>query len=194
MPQIEAWLGGGDLRSDGASNQVAEFVIAQPDLIPDLIATLASDDPVVRGRAADAIEKAARVVPASFAAHFPALAKALDADPVPMVRWHLSMVLGHLSMVERLVDQIEGLLLRRLSDESVFGVSWAIASLCLVAFQYPEKASNIVKALAPLRNSRSTALRTRATKALAALSAAEGKLPAGWVKSEHIAEVLRKLD
>ena len=31
MTQMEDWLAGGDLRSDGASSEVADFVRAQPD-------------------------------------------------------------------------------------------------------------------------------------------------------------------
>jgi hypothetical protein len=57
MNQVENWLSGSDLRLDGPSNEVARVIIDNPELLPDLVACLDAEDAVVRGRAADVIEK-----------------------------------------------------------------------------------------------------------------------------------------
>jgi hypothetical protein len=186
MNQVENWLAGGDLRSDGASNEVAQVIIHHPGLLPDLVAGLDATDPVVRGRAADALEKVGRILPDSVVQHIQRIVTALSEDEVAMVRWHLAMALGHLAMYADQADRIETALLARLKDESVFVVSWSMASLCILALQYPAKLPGIVSAIAPFEKSSSAALRTRARKAMAALTGKRSSLPPGWVKSEHL--------
>lgn len=186
MAQMENWLSGGDLRSDGASDEVTRVIIQNPVLLPDLVACLDAEDAVVRGRAADAIEKVGRVLPDAVLPHLDRIVTALAEDEVPMVRWHLAMVLGHLVMYEDQADLIETALLERLDDESVFVVSWAIVSLCILAFQYPDRLPEITSAIVPFERSSSAALRSRARKAMAALTEPRTSLPPGWVKSEHL--------
>lgn len=53
----------GDLRSDGFANEVVRIVSENLELRPALMEALASGDPVVRGHAADALEKLARQHP-----------------------------------------------------------------------------------------------------------------------------------
>jgi HEAT repeat protein len=179
-------LAGGDLRSDGASNEVARTIIDNPEMLPDLVACLDVKDAVVRGRAADALEKIGRILPDAVAPFLDRIVTALGDDEVPMVRWHLAMALGHLVMVADQADRIEAALLARLKDDSVFVVSWAMASLCILAFRYPAKLPGIARAIAPFERSSSAALRTRARKAMAALTGKRSSLPPGWVKSEHL--------
>jgi hypothetical protein len=186
MSQIEGWLSGGDLRSDGASNEVAQVIIHHPELFPDLVASLDAADPVVRGRAADVLEKVGRTLPDAVVPHIQRIITALSEDEVPMVRWHLAMALGHLTMYADQADRNEAALLARLKDESVFVVSWAMASLCILAYQCPAKLPGIVNAILPFEKSQSAALRTRARKAMAALTGSLSGLPPGWVKSEHL--------
>jgi HEAT repeat protein len=186
MNQVDNWLSGGDLRSDGLSNEVTRVIIDNPGLLPNLVACLDAPDAVVRGRAADVIEKVGRALPEALVPHFDRLVTALSEDKVPMVRWHLAMALGHLVMYPEKVDAIEMALLDRLEDKSVFVVSWAIASLCILAFQYPARLPAIASTIAPFENSRSVALRARARKAMAALTKPGASLPPGWVKSEHL--------
>jgi hypothetical protein len=186
MTQIENWLSGGDLRSDGASNEVAQTIIANPEMLPDLVACLDAEDGVVRGRAADAIEKVGRILPDALVTYLDRIVVASGEDEVPMVRWHLAMALGHLAMYAEKADIIQTALVEGLEDESVFVVSWAITSLCILAFRDPARLPGIVSAIAPFERSSSAALRARARKAMAALTGRQPSLPPGWVKSEHL--------
>jgi HEAT repeat protein len=184
--QMEDWLAGGDLRSDGASNEVADLVRDRLDLLPDLLQALRSSDPVVRGRAADALEKVARVRQEAIVPHVKELIETGLHDDVPMVRWHIAMLLGHLSGIPSLRPQLLTPLLDLLQDESVFVASWAITSLCLIAYLDPGTTSEIVPAIGRLQHSPSVALRTRARKALAALTDPRATIPPNWIKSESV--------
>lgn len=190
MTQMEGWLAGGDLRSDGASNEVADLVCGQLDLLPELLASLESSDPVVRGRAADALEKVGRQEPDAIVPHVDRLIDTCLEDSVPMVRWHVAMLLGHLAIEAHLRPKIRAALLGLLDDESVFVASWAITSLCLVAFLDPGTTNGTVQAIGRLQGSASGALRTRARKALAALTDPGAELPQDWIKSERVRQMI----
>lgn len=56
-------LRGGDLRSDGRSNEVADAVIRKPHLIDKLVERLDADEDVVRARTAHALERISRTNP-----------------------------------------------------------------------------------------------------------------------------------
>jgi hypothetical protein len=57
MVDVLSKLGGGDRRSIGKVDDVVSAVRKKPDLFKDLVTRLFEEDPVVRMRAADAIEK-----------------------------------------------------------------------------------------------------------------------------------------
>src|SRR5271155_4223187 len=63
---IQKQLEGGDRRSIGRSDEVARLVSKNLALLPQLVAGLWSEHPVVRMRAADALEQVTRAHPASL--------------------------------------------------------------------------------------------------------------------------------
>jgi HEAT repeat protein len=186
MTQILKWLAGGDLRSDGSSNQVADFVLANLDLFDELIGGLRVEDDLIRGRTADALEKIGRAHPERFLPYLPELIRLTRSDPVPMVRFHLAMILGHLSMFDERKSEITDALLDLIQDKSVFTKSWAIVSLCIVGRQYPEKSEEILNRLAQLKNDRSVAIRAKIRYAIPLLTNSNQAFPVGWIKSDHL--------
>ena len=191
MNQILNWLGGGDLTSDGDATQVADLVIENPFLLDDLMEGLHSEDEVVRGRAADAVEKVSRHQPENVAEHLPQILQFAENDPVPMVRWHLAMVLGHISMIDGIVEEITATLLRLLAEKSVFTQSWAIVSLCIVARQHPATVDRITPAISKLSDSPSKAIQAKVRYAMPLLTNPETAMPKGWVKSIHLQHLNR---
>lgn len=180
---IMSWLRAGDLRTDGTANEVAELVTADPALLPDLMSALHSADDPLRGRAADALEKVARAQSDQVLPYLEQVSDLARRDPVPMVRWHLAMVLGYLSPATGEQDeQIWGTLRYLLDDQSAFVRSWAIVSACLLAQRQPAWAEQIMEALQPLQTDDSKAVRTRVRKALAWLLEPAAGLPVGWDK------------
>jgi HEAT repeat protein len=189
MSQIRDWLKEGDLTSDGRANEVVQVVLSDLSLVEDLIEYLDDEDSVVRSHAADALEKVARTYPAQVGPYLAALFKKAREDPVAMVRWHVAMIFGHLSMFPAWAPELKEALIGLLSDPSPFSQSWAIVSLCLIARQYPQMAGEIVAAVAPLAASGSVAIRARVRRALPILTDARHPLPKGWIKCDHLAHL-----
>jgi hypothetical protein len=63
MTNIVDKLRGGDLRSIGRSDEVAQHVTKNSKLFAEVLAAILDNNPVIRMRAADAIEKAPQLIP-----------------------------------------------------------------------------------------------------------------------------------
>jgi hypothetical protein len=192
MNRLLEWLQGGDLRSDGLSGEVVRFVLDHPELLEDLLTGLTVNDEVVRGRAADAIEHIARVLPEKLLPHYDLIAHTFASDPIPMVRWHLAMVIGHLALDVQDPEGAFHLLSDRLVETSVFVVSWVIVSLCIYARLYPDLREGILDQVTRLGANESAAIRSKVQNAMRLLSNEMEPFPKGWVKSERIQRAISK--
>jgi HEAT repeat protein len=143
------------------ANEAAEFVLQKPDLFDELHAGLSESDDVIRGRAADALEKVARARPDLLVDRLRELIAVLESDKLAMVRWHVAMILGHLACYEEVVEQVAPTLLRLLEDGSVFVRSWAIVSLCIIGRKYPGWKEQIVNQVGLLQSDSSAAIRSK---------------------------------
>jgi HEAT repeat protein len=175
---------GGDLRSDGRSNEVVEKVLADPSLFPDLIRGLSVEDDVVRGRAADALEKVARTHHSLYAPYLPLLLRKAREDEVYMVRFHLAMIFGYIEVEEEMKKKIIDTLFYLLADDSVFVQSWSIVSLTIIGLNDPHYKAGIIDKIRPLMVSNSKAVRRKAENAIAALELKQ-PLPKGWSKKRE---------
>ena len=188
MSDIEKWLAEGNLNSDGRANEVVSLVISNPGVLEDVLVCLESTNPVVRGHAGDALEKIARENPADFLPHVAYLQQIALKDRVAMVKWHLAMLFGHISLYPEIAPNLKETLLTLLEDRHLFVQSWAITSLAIIARLYPEHHPDIVNAIAPLAQAGNAALRKRAVNALNILTD-RAEFPKGWVKSRYVQEL-----
>jgi HEAT repeat protein len=191
MNPILEWLSGGDLRSDGMADEVAAVVLKTPQLFEEIYAGLDQTHDVIRARTADTLEKISRAKPELLKDHLPQLVLLAKEDPVAMVRMHLAMIFGHLSIYEELVEDLISTLLHMLDDHSVFTKSWAIVSLCIIARKYPTTREQIVSPIVALQNDSSTAIRTKVRYARGVLTDEGRPFPKGWIKSEHLEDLNR---
>ncbi len=189
MNQILGWLSGGDLRSDGMSDEAAEFILEKPQLLDELFDGLHSPNDVIRGRTADALEKVAREKPELFVARLSELIQVATNDHVAMVKMHIAMLLGHLVVCDEKIEEIVSALLRLLDDESAFTRSWSIVSLCIIGKKYPLKSKNIFESIARHQIDSSIAIRTRVRKAIVLLGNEDANFPKGWIKSTHLQDL-----
>jgi len=63
MTKILQKLKGGDLRSIGRTDEVVEEILQNPCLFSDVFEGMLYDDPIVRMRSADALEKVSKIHP-----------------------------------------------------------------------------------------------------------------------------------
>ncbi len=190
MNSLLEWLEGGDLRSDGLSPELIHVVLANPHLVDELLQGLSVADDVIRGRAADAIEHIARVIPEALLPYQHQLIESLQEDPIPMVRWHLAMTLGHMALDWDEPDNACNVLCEHLSDPSVFVVSWVIVSLCIYARLFPHWREAIIAEVTELRSSSSVAIRSKVKNATLVLTNHRHPFPKGWIKSDKINQAI----
>jgi hypothetical protein len=186
MSTIKGWLAGGDLRSDGAADQVVDMVLSDLKLLPEIIDGLDDARDEVRGRSADVLEKVGRHHPAALSPYLTTLIGVMHEDPVPMVRWHLAMLVGHLLATEVDREAIFQALIARLEDDSVFTISWAIVSLCILARCDPTYAQLTADHIRLLRTHQSRAVQVKVRHAMPLVTNPQSSFPKGWIKSPHL--------
>lgn len=89
---------GTDRRSIGSADEVAQEIAADQALFDQVFEAIFFDDPVVRMRAADAVEKASRIHPERLFPHKNALLEELAQIQQREVRWHLAQMLPRLPL------------------------------------------------------------------------------------------------
>ena len=184
MNELLELLTGGDLRSDGRANEVADEVIKNPHLFDKLVKGLSESDDLVRARTAHALERISRSNPEMLSAHLPQLIELTKKDKVPMVKWHIAMIFGNLALFEEKINSMILTLFDLLEDQSVFVRSWAIVSLSVIGRKYPSMRGEIISRIRALQNDGSIAIRTKVAKALNVLENEDLPMPAGWLKSK----------
>jgi HEAT repeat protein len=183
MNELLVLLSGGNLLSDGRANEAADRVLAQPQLIDQLVEGLSASEDVIRARTAHALERISRSQPELVHQLLPQFKKMALSDPVPMVKWHMAMIFGNLPLVLEELVQVIPILFQMLDDPSVFVKSWAIVSLTILGRRHPVKRTQIAEQIRRLQNDQSTAVRHKVLKALKVLESEAEPIPAGWVKS-----------
>jgi HEAT repeat protein len=130
-------LSGGTKGSLGRTNQIVTEVLKNPRTFPHLVAGLSHDDPVIRMRAADAIEKITLQLPAllrPFKKEVLRLAAASGAASVQQeVRWHLALLLPRLKLTPTEHALAVDILFTYLHDRSIIVKTHALQSLADLA-------------------------------------------------------------
>ncbi len=165
MEDFASLLSGGDRRSVGAADWVAERVTAAPECFGELWACLGHDDPVVRMRAADALEKATRRDGAPLSPYKDDLLGGGRDDGSKEVRWHLLVLCGRLSLG---ADEAAGLM-RRLrhafdTDPSRIVRVMALQTACDLARRHQVLAGAAAEMVGEALDSPLPSLRARAKK------------------------------
>ncbi len=104
-------LGGGDRRSIGRADEVAELLIRDQRSFDEAVETLFDGEAVARARAADALEKATRVHIEFLQPHGGRLIGYLATFQQKEVRWHVAQMLPRLVLKkEELVAVVHNLM------------------------------------------------------------------------------------
>jgi len=164
-------LKGGDRRSIGRVDEVLREVLAHPELFSHLVAGIADDDPLVRMRAADAVEKLTAVHPQWLVPHKAALLGSLAAIQQQEVRWHIAQMLPRLPLAGNEKRRAVRILLSYLNDESRIVKTFAMQALADLARQDSRLRTKVVRLLTDLTRSGSPAMRSRGRKLLTDLEA-----------------------
>ena len=118
MSTILEKLRGGDLRSIGRANEVAQEIEDNPALFESVFEGLADDDAVIRMRSADVIEKASQIKPELLSGYIQQVISILATATQQEVCWHMAQVAPRLKCNESEENEIIGSLKRYLLHKS----------------------------------------------------------------------------
>lgn len=135
-PVLEA-LSGEDRRSIGESNRIASLVVEQPKLLHVLAKGLESDDPVLRMRCADAMEKATVVHHELLIPYKKKLIRQFSKIEQQEVRWHVAPMLARLKLSEAEADSVLKILLSYTNDRSSIVKTMAMQAIADMAISHP---------------------------------------------------------
>lgn len=162
-------LSGGDRRSIGRAEEVAGEVLANPLLFKELVRGMASDDPIIRMRAADAAEKVTVHNPALLEPHKKKILNIIARIDQQEVRWHVAQMISRIpwNAVER--KKVAALLNVYLSDKSSIVRTFAMQALADIALQDSRLRASIVRKIEELTASGTPAMKSRGRKLLPVL-------------------------
>ena len=159
-------LSGGDRRSIGESNHVVSAVLERPVLMTVLVQGVESDDPVLRMRCADAMEKVTASRPELLVPYKKTLLKKLSAIEQKEVRWHVAPMLARLPLSEREEARVLDLLLSYTNDPSSIVKTMAMQALADLAKRNPRLRPEVMQDIEELMATGTPAMKARGRKLL----------------------------
>jgi hypothetical protein len=162
-------LRGGDRRSVGRVAEVVTTVEKEPAQFKYLVSGLFEPDPIVRMRAADAMEKISRSTPRSlqpFKAQLVGLARETEQQEL---RWHLTQIVPRLELTAAETRKVTNIFIDYLSDDGKIVVTFAMQALAHLAVKKEAVSARVLKIIETLTQNGSPAIRARGKKLLPGL-------------------------
>jgi|SRR5579863_6698422 len=175
MHPILKKLSGGDRRSIGRSNEVVAEVVARPALFRHVFEGLAGDDPVLRMRAADALEKITAQRPELLQPFKTRLLSVAGESDQQEVRWHLALMIPRLKLTPRERAVAMDIVFDYLRDRSSIVKTFAMQALADFASQDASLRAQILPLLEELTSIGTRAMRARGRKLLQHLNRPRAK-------------------
>jgi hypothetical protein len=169
---ILALLAGGDRRSIGRANQVAAIVSKDPDLFPELMTGLWSENPLVRMRAADAVEKVSRKSPNLLDPYKAELLGLMSEADQQELRWHLAAIIPRLPLSAKERERAAAVFQHYLDDRSSILKTFALQGLADLAQNDSALRSPVIEILRQAERGGTSAMKARSRKLLPRLERA----------------------
>jgi hypothetical protein len=166
MHAILKKLQGGDRRSIGKVDEVVDIVLGSLCLFENLIKGLFVDDPIVRMRTADAVEKITVDQPDLIKPYKKILIRLAGDTDQQEVRWHMAQILPRLTLKPRDRKTIVEIFFAYLNDESKIVVTFALQALADFAVEDKKLRPRVIRVLEELTETGSPAIKNRGRKLL----------------------------
>lgn len=166
MGKILSRLRGGDRRSIGNVTGVVAAVRKRPDLFEDLVTGLFDEDPVVRMRAADAMEKISLEKPQFLQPFKPELIRLAQQTQQQELRWHAAQMIPRLKLTPKETEAVTDIFFDYLTDKSKIVVTFAMQALSDLALKKGVASASMIRAIEGLTRTGSPAIQSRGKKLL----------------------------
>jgi hypothetical protein len=164
MAKILSKLRGGDRRSIGKVGEVVSAVRKKPDLFNDLVTGLFDEDPVVRMRAADAMEKISSDHPEFLRPFKGKLIRLAKVTPQQELRWHMAQMIPRLKLTPKETAAATEIFFEYLEDKSKIVVTFAMQALADLAIKEADVSTRVVRVIEKLAQTGSPAIQSRGKK------------------------------
>jgi hypothetical protein len=154
-------LSGGNRRSIGRSKEVAAQVLAHPAYFRYAFAGLASDDSVVRMRAADAIEKITARRPELLRPHKGKLLAIASSSEQQEIRWHAALIIPRLELTKKERAVALDILFDYLRDKSSIVKTFAMQAIWDLSADDAKLRAKIIPLIEELTEVGTAAMRVR---------------------------------
>jgi HEAT repeat protein len=162
-------LAGGDRRSIGRVDEVVQMVLNEPGLFDLLFSGMQHDDPVIRMRAADAVEKITARHFEYLQPYKEQLLGSIAAVDQQEVRWHVAQMLPRLALNPAELGAAVQILRGYLDDRSQIVKTSAIQALADLAETDAGLRQELIPLLEQLVQTGSPAVKSRGRRLLAKL-------------------------
>lgn len=162
-------LTGTDRRSIGKSNAVVAEVLSAPQLFGILFNGMLNDDPVLRMRCADAVEKVSAIHPEYLQPYKKQLLQQVASIQQQEVRWHVAPLFSRMALTAKERRVAVEILAEYLQDKSKIVKTFSMQALADLAAQDTRLRRPLINQLEKLTRTGSPAMQARGKKLLAKL-------------------------
>ncbi len=159
-------LAGGDRRSIGNSNEVVADVIRDPSLFEPVFNGMLNDDPLIRMRSADAVEKISAKHPEYLQPYKEQLIKQVAKSEQQEVRWHVAQMIPHLDLTREEQTTVLEILYDYLHDKSNIVKTFSMQALADLAEKDINLRAKVIPLLEELTRTGSPSMKSRGQKLL----------------------------
>jgi hypothetical protein len=170
MTKILSRLRGGDRRSIGNVDEVVAAVQKKPDLFKDLVGGLFDEDPVVRMRTADAMEKLSLENPQLLCPYKAELIGLARRTQQQELRWHAAQMIPRLKLTAKEEATVTEIFFDYLNDRSKIVVTFAMQALSDLALKKGAASDRVIRAVEKLTRTGSPAIQSRGKKLIEKLN------------------------
>ena len=166
MNDVLKKLAGGDRRSIGRVSEIVAEVLDDSSLFKVVFNGMLSDDPIIRMRSADAVEKITAKHPEYLQLYKEKLIQQVAKSDQQEVRWHVAQMFPRLELSEEEQAVIVEILLDYLNDKSKIVKTFSMQALADFAERDAGLRPQVIKLLEELTRTGSPAMRSRGRKLL----------------------------
>ena len=170
MNDVLKKLEGGDRRSIGRVSEVVADVLNDSSLFEMVFNAMLSDDPIIRMRSADAVEKITAKHPEYLQPYKKKLIQQVAKVDQQEVRWHVAQMFPRLELNKEERAVIVEILLDYLNDKSKIVKTFSMQALADFAEWDASLRPQVIKLLEELTRTGSPAMKSRGRKLLEKLN------------------------